>query len=327
MNVRARLRERLSAIAFGPRELSQFCNLGLRDPQGEIKVWLTGMGTPRDVTRRNVLAAARSLIIGIGLEDHGDLAGLSQKRLTLEFRTGEDGGTLLGMTGLKFVEALDLEGRERLCLFHTQRPENYCCRKTLLWRRYLHFACQQWRNERGPAAPKIQMVASELHALFVFYICPRPVVLVSVVDGDGGNLFPMDLIGPIGRHHYSLALHTTSKVLPLIEHSRRVALSSVPVEKMPVAHRLGKNHNRARVDWASLPFSLTTSSVFGLPVPGFSLRVREMEVASTRNLGSHTLFICRVVDEHACADGLQFFQAHGFYEGWRKQAIPLTVPD
>jgi len=152
-------------------------------------------------------------------------------------------------------------------------------------------------------------------------------VLVSVVDGEGGNLFPMDLIGPIGRHHYSLALHTTSKVLPLIERSRRVALSSVPVEKMPVAHRLGKNHNRARVDWASLPFSLTTSSVFGLPVPGFSPGVREMEVASTRNLGSHTLFICRVVDEHACADGLQFFQAHGFYEGWRKQAIPLTVSD
>jgi len=170
--VRARLRESLSAIAFGPRELSQFCNLGLRDPQREIKVWLTGMGAPRDVTRRNVLAAARSLMIGIGLEDYGDLAGLSQSRLALEFRGSEDGGTLLGITGLKFVEALDLEGRERLYLFHTQRPENYCCRKTLLWRRYLHFAYQQWRKERGPAAPKIPMVASELHALFVFIFAP-----------------------------------------------------------------------------------------------------------------------------------------------------------
>jgi hypothetical protein len=113
--------------------------------------------------------------------------------------------------------------------------------------------------------------------------------------------------------------------VPLIERSRRVALSSVPVEAIPLAYQLGRNHRKASVDWASLPFSLTKSAAFGLPVPTFSPRVRELEVVQSRNMGSHRLFICKLVAEHGIADGLQFFQAHAFYEEWRRQAIALPA--
>jgi flavin reductase (DIM6/NTAB) family NADH-FMN oxidoreductase RutF len=323
MNLQKRLRRRLAALAFGPQELSPFCNLGLPDPQVDIKVWLVGRGAPRDVTGQNVIAATRPLVVGIGLEDHGDLNTISQNRLDLEFREGNPAQTLLGKIGVRLVDALKLERGKLLCLFRTHRPVNYCRPKSQVWRRYLHSAYAQWRKEWGPHPPEIRMVASELHALFIFYICPRPVVLVSVVDGEAGSIFPMDLIGPIGCRHFSIALHTSSKALPLIDRSRRIALSSVPVERIPLAYYLGKNHNKASVDWASLPFSITTSSALGLPIPKFSLRVREMEVAELRYMASHAFVICRVLEEYAVADGLQFFQAHGFYEEWRKQAIPL----
>jgi flavin reductase (DIM6/NTAB) family NADH-FMN oxidoreductase RutF len=326
MSLQKRLRRRLAALAFGPQELPQFCNLGLRDPQVEVKVWLVGMGGPRDVTGRNVLAATRPLVVGIGLEDSVDLKAISKSQLVLEFREGNAAQALLGKIGLTLTDSLRLEGGELLCLFRTHNPVNYCRSKSDVWRRYLHVAYAQWRNERGPHPPDIRMVASELHALFVFYVCPRPVVLVSVVDGEAGSIFPMDLIGPIGRRHFSIALHTTSKALPLIERSGRIALSSVPVEKMTLAYQLGKNHGKASVDWASLPFSMTTSPNLGLPIPEFSLRVREMEVAEFRPMASHAFFICRMVKEYSVADGLQFFQAHGFYEEWRKQAIPSPVP-
>lgn len=321
MNLRKQLRRSVAALAFGPRELSQFCNLGLRDPQPDIKVWLVGMGAPRDVTTRNVLAATRPLAIGVGFENDVEPGAISQNRLELEFREGNSSQTLLGRIALTFVDSLRLAGEGNLCLFRTHKPVNYCQAKGIVWRRYLDFAYSQWKNERGPHPPEIRMVASELHALFVFYICPRPVVLVSVVDGEAGSMFPMDLVGPIGREHFSLALHTTSKLLPLIERSRRVALSSVPIEKMPLAYQMGKNHNRAAMDWTSLPFSLTRSSCFDLPVPRFSLRVREIEVAERLHMGSHTFFVCRLVKDYSLTDGLQFFQAHGFYEEWRKQAI------
>jgi flavin reductase (DIM6/NTAB) family NADH-FMN oxidoreductase RutF len=313
-----RLRSRLAALAFGPRDLAQFCALGLPAPQRDIKVWLVGTGSPRDVTDRNVLAGIRPLAIGVGLDE-----AISHHRLALEFREAGAGQALLGKIGLEFVDAVGLDGEERLCLFRTRRPANYCQPGSVLWRRYLDFAYEQWRQQRGPNPPEIPMVASERHALFVFYICPRPIVLVSVVDGDAGNIFPMDLIGQIGRRHFSLALHT--KAVPLIERSRRVALSSVPVEAIPFAYQLGRNHRKASVDWASLPFSLTKSAAFGLPVPTFSPRVRELEVVQSRNMGSHWLFICTLVEEHGVADGLQFFQAHGFYEAWRRHAIALPA--
>jgi flavin reductase (DIM6/NTAB) family NADH-FMN oxidoreductase RutF len=323
MDLQRQLRHRLAAIAFGPGELSQFCNLGLRDPQANIKVWLVGMGAPLDVTRRNVLAATRPLVLGIGLEDCKDLSTISRSRLGLEFREEGSAQTLLGKISLEFVETLRLDGTELLCLFRTHGAANYCRPRSLLWRRYLHFAYRQWRNEQRPNPPEIRMVASELHALFVFYICPRPVVLVSVVEREAGNIFPMDLIGQIGRHKYSIALHTTSRVLPLIERSRRLALSNVPVEKIALAYRLGKNHHATSIEWASLPFSLTTSSAFILPVPEFALRIRELEVMESRAMGSHVFFICLLANEYSVADGLQFFQAHGLYEEWGKQAIPV----
>jgi hypothetical protein len=34
--------------------------------------------------------------------------------------------------------------------------------------------------------------------MFVFYICPRPVVLGGVSDGTRCNVYPMNLMGPIG---------------------------------------------------------------------------------------------------------------------------------
>jgi ubiquinone/menaquinone biosynthesis C-methylase UbiE len=54
----------------------------------------------------------------------------------------------------------------------------------------------------------------------------------------------------------------------------------------------------------------------------------------SRNLGrllkpnamaGHTLLIGRVVEDHCWAQGLQFFQAHRFYEAWRQQAVPFDA--
>lgn len=309
------LRRGLAALAFGPRTLSQFCALGLAEPQRDIEVRLVGMGAPRDVTARNVLAATRPLIVGIALDE------TPPRRLDLEFREARSGQALLGKLGLECVDAVGLEDKQRLCLFRTRHPANYCRPRSVLWRRYLDFWYAEWRKQRGPNPPDIQMVASELFALLIFYICPRPVVLVSVADGDTGNMFPMDLIGQIGPRHFSLALHTTAKSVPLIERTRRVALSSVPVEAMRWAFQLGKNHHKASVDWASLPFSLTTSPAFGLPVPTFSRRVRELEVVQSRDMGSHRMFICTVAQDSPVTDGPQFFQAHGLYDAWRAQAL------
>src|SRR5207245_8972809 len=119
-----------------------------------------------------------------------------------------------------------------------------------LWARYLQSSYKQWRSRRSRGAPAFRMVRGELHSLFAFYICPRPVVLVTVADGEFANIFPMDLIGPVSSRHFSLALHSTSAAVPLLERSRHVALSSVPVEQSSLAVELGQNHKKLGIDWA-----------------------------------------------------------------------------
>jgi flavin reductase (DIM6/NTAB) family NADH-FMN oxidoreductase RutF len=311
----------LRQLMFGP-PIPQFCTVALTSPQSEVRVWLRGLGTPLEVTDCNVIASARPFTVGIGLQRIPDEATVKRAPLFLGFRDRAGDTGLLGEIQLSYAETIGI-GDRVLCLFRARRSTNRCLPRNLVWRRYLDFARQQRRVAKGPSPPETKMITRELFALSAFYICPRPVVLVSVVDGNAGNIFPMDLIGPIGGQHFSMALHSTSAAIPLIERSRRVALSSMPAEQISIAYALGKNHKKADFQWNQVPFDLTTSSAFGLPVPKFALAVREMEVEEVRALGSHKLFICRTRANQIMSPGLQLSFVHGFYQARRQRTRPL----
>jgi flavin reductase (DIM6/NTAB) family NADH-FMN oxidoreductase RutF len=316
-------RNAIKRLVLGPRVFPDQCTLGLSDPQSEIRVWLHGVGPPRDVTSRHVVAAGQPLVIGIGMDkaDVQSMAMLSQAALV--FREDNAGQRELGRIGLKWTDSVSLETAQ-LHLFRVGRCENYCLPKGRLWLRYLYSDFQHWRSARGPAASKIRVSHRELHCLFTFYICPRPVVLVSVMDNGIGNIFPMDLIGSVADDHFSLALHATSRPVSLLENSRKIALSNVPVEQTHWAFELGKNHNKSSVDCSQIGFAITTSPSFGLPVPQFSARVREMKIESVRTLGSHKLFLARTIADHRWSNDLQLHFIHGFYQAWRQQ-VPVAA--
>jgi flavin reductase (DIM6/NTAB) family NADH-FMN oxidoreductase RutF len=313
MDIVERVGRTLKWFVFGSANLRQQCAIGLRDPQTEVSVWLHGLGAPRDVTYNHVMAAARPLTLAIGLEGQGDAAVIGQSRPSLQFRERGGERRLLGEITLQPTEVIPVRG-EYVYLFETSGYRNYCLPTVRLWALYVFYEYRRWRAGGRPDTSGFRMVVRELHTVFVFYVCPRPVVLVSVTDGNFGNIFPMDLIGPIGTRHFSLALHSTSTAVPLMERSRCVALSSVPVEQTAVAYELGKNHNKPCVDWAHVPFVTTLSATFRLPVPSFSLRVREMRIEAVRDVGSHKLFLAETIEDQHWADGLQLFFVHGIYQ-------------
>ena len=311
----------LRKLVFGP-PIPQFCTVALTNPQSEVRVWLTGLGAPMEVTDCNVIASARPFTVGIGLQHIPDDATVKHAPLFLGFRDRAGDTRLLGEIQLSYSETIHI-GDTVLCLFRALRSTNRCLPRSLVWRRYLDFSRQQRRVAKGPSPPEIKMITRELLALSTFYICPRPVVLVSVVDENAGNIFPMDLIGPVGGQHFSMALHSTSAAIPLIERSRRVALSSVPAEQISIAYALGQNHKKADFRWNQVPFALTTSPAFGLPIPEFALAVREMEVEEVRALGSHKFFVCRTRANQTRSQGLQLSFVHGFYQARRQRTQPL----
>ena len=297
----------IADLVFGTWQLPQFCNVALREPQDEIGVWLGD----RDVTTDHVAACMRPFTIGVALP----ASEPPPERASLRFRERRH-RRVLGAIALRRTRTMPL-GDRSLHLFEVRGSSNACLPRRRLWRRYAHDAYRRWRASKRSTA--VQMVTRDAHAHFVFYICPRPVFLVSCRDDEGGNLFPMDLVGPLGDQHFALALHSTAPA-GLLERARRVALSSIPWERTGMAYALAENHKRSSIAWEELPFPTVPSATFGLPVPDLALRVRELAIESVSRLGSHTLFLARVVSDQHRKDGLQMFQLHGFYEAWRRRS-------
>lgn len=315
------IRQVSKKLIFGPAVFAQQCAIGLSDPQEEVAVWLHGHGAPRNVTYRNVIAAANPFTIGIGLERESVSPLIPGGRLKLRFQKQAIGKGLLGEIGLRLAQVIPFES-EQFALFDVQYCRNYCIQTVRLWARHLYQSSRRSRFRSSPGTAQIRMTALAVRALAVFYICPRPVVLATVIDGNAVNIFPMDLIGPIGIRRFSLALHATSTAIPLIEHSRKVAISSLPVEQIRIAFELGKNHRKASVNPDQLPFVTVPSPKFGLPVPNFALRVRELEIDAVRSVGSHKLFVADVVEDTCWAGGLHLHFVHGLYQLLRQKRMP-----
>jgi flavin reductase (DIM6/NTAB) family NADH-FMN oxidoreductase RutF len=314
----SRVRRVLKRLVLGPGTLSQQCAIGSRDPQEEVVVQLHGLGAPRDVTDCNVMVAAKPFTIGIVLPPRADASLIRRARLSVQFRERAGKNKLLGEIGLRLRDIMSVRS-EHLGLFEVRYCHNYCLPRVRLWARRLRAAYDQSIPWKQPQKVRFRMTALGSQSLSVFYICPRPVVLVSVADGSMANVFPMDLIGPIGAGHFSLALNCTSTGVPLMERSRRIALSSVPLDRAELAFALGQNHKQPGVNMNELPFSTTPSPQLGIPVPQFSLRVREMQIESVRSVGSHKLFLAATLNDEWWADGLQLFFVHGFYQAWKQR--------
>lgn len=314
----------IKRIAFGDSQLPRQVTVGMHDPQSEVTVWLYGLGEPRDVTHRHVMACVDPLTIGVVFEP-GWQSG-SYGNLSLRFEERQGARRLLGeirLRGPGIATAVD-----GLFLFGIRGCSNYCLPRPRLWMHYLYLIYRRWRFNNNP---EIKISPREAHTMIVFFICPRPVVLVSVMHEGKGNVFPMNLMGPIGGGRFAFALNSTRHAAPIVVSAGRLAISNVPLEQAGLARSLGRNHLKASIDMTQLPFTARPSPAYGFPVPEFAARVRELEIESADRLGSHTFFIARMVHDEQLATVLEFFYVHGIYQAWRLKnhslsSVPTAAP-
>jgi flavin reductase (DIM6/NTAB) family NADH-FMN oxidoreductase RutF len=297
--------------------LPRYGPVGLHDPQQEVRVWLHGLDEPLDVTRNNVVAALRPFTIGVMLGPAlpRDLH-LRPLRLCMHERGGAE--ELLGAIHLRLVRSIPLPDRH-LCLFEPARFENRCVGALRLAGYDLYEKARGYLRQRRNRY-NFLMTPADIRCSHVFYLCPRPVVLVSVEHEDAGNLFPMDLIGPTDSPWYTMALRSTSPAVRLMQQSRRMALASVPLSWKAVAYELGKHHRKTHIDWDALGFPTVRSPLFGLRVPA-AMRVREVTVKEFHEVGSHILFITTIESEELPdrARELQLFHSFSSYRNYLRQ--------
>lgn len=287
-------------------DLPRYGAVALHDPQQETEVWLEGWGEPRDVTRNNVVAALRPFTIG-AMFDVSSPVRDSPARLCMRDHGSQ---RLLGVIDLRLAGSFTLPGR-RFCLFETTVCRNFCVNPVSLRAYYLR---EKWRAElrqrRNPF--NFRMTTSDLRCSYVFYICPRPVILVSVQHQGSSNMFPMDLVGPTDSPWFSMALRSTSPAVRLMQASRRMALAGVPFRYKDVAYELGKHHRLPTVDLAGLPFATRSTQTFGLPAMTEALRIREVQVEEFHQVGSHVLFLTTAVSDSRPEGALEPQLFHSF---------------
>jgi flavin reductase (DIM6/NTAB) family NADH-FMN oxidoreductase RutF len=294
------------------RPLPQWPPVALRAPQEAVQVRLSTARGEFDVTRAAVVASLRPLTLAVGLD---------AERLSAVAERSQPQLRLVDLESQRTVGMLDLQHTRNwntsavvIGLFEVQRGTQRC----LGWP---HRPWNQWlqnrRMRKNTDPNNFFMPPEAVQQQMIFYICPRPVVLVSVDDGSHNNLFPMDLIGPVSDERFTLALRSTSPSIPTMKSARRVALSDVPARDYATAYKLGIHHKNVKVEWDKLPFEIRRTREFSLPFPAIALRVRELEILDFDTIGSHTYFVTRLVSEHSTGDAAQFFHTSGIYQHFR----------
>lgn len=280
---------------------------GLRDPQSIVEVELIGPGQSRTVTRNCVVAALVPLTIGICLPTVPK--GTGAKGLQLRVRESDGRAAPLGTIKLSPAGSFSV-GSSHYCLFHSSGVKNFCLAYP---RRWIYPLWQIWLD-RHRAQVGLIMSHGDLQAFFIFYCCPRPVVLVSVEHENSNNIFPMDLIGDTESGFFSIALRKTSPAIALMQRSRKLALSNMPIRTADDVYQLGAHHKKDSIDPASLPFSMDSSQEFGLPVPALATRIREVKIESWREVGSHVVFLTTQISEKHRSNEREFFHISGYYK-------------
>lgn len=247
---------------------------------------------PVDVSRDHCPVSLRPLILGLRLPE---AIVQPASPLTLEISEANARGTTLARIELGLQGIVPLM-KDHLHLFRTGRSWNRTAPPVTRWVRY----ALAWQHARHAVrrGDRLLMSATDLRALNAYYISARPVYLVGVSHEKLVNLFPMDLVAPLGSGDFVLALRATTPAIDAIEATRRIAMSGAPAAHLRAIYELGAQHRRTSVDLNALGFSVTRSRLFGLPVLAGAGLVRELSVQALHRIGSHVLFVCRVEDEH-----------------------------
>lgn len=289
------------------RPLPQWSPVAIASPQSVVTTTLHWDGQSTDATADHTVASLKPLTIATGFD-----AG---QRAVLEYRDRAT-GTLLGILRLTRTDPIAPAGAS-VAFYHAVAGEHRC----LGWpRRPWNTWLQNHVIRKTRSSHHSLMEPDAVQQLMIAYLCPRPVVLVSVAAPGHSNIFPMDLIGPLGRRgFFSLALRSTNVSVPVMREARRVALSGTPATMKDVVYKLAEHHKQPLQTWDAVPFPIRPSRKFDIPVAAAALRIQELAIEHSQEIGSHVFFLCRIVSDESPAQGEQLHHTAGFHQVWRRR--------
>ncbi|GGY23072.1 hypothetical protein GCM10008098_15590 [Rhodanobacter panaciterrae] len=289
------------------RPLPQWSTVAVAPPQQVVNATLHWDGQSADVTTDHTVASLVPLVIATSLD-----AG---QHPVLEYRDSAT-GKLLGV--LRLTQTASVAAAETsITLYRVATGEQRCLGWPLRpWNAWLQNRLMLKNRSPQHFAPE----PAAVQQLMIAYLCPRPVILVSIDTPGHRNIFPMDLIGPLQRSGlFSLALRSNNVSVPIMREVRQVALSSIPATMKAVVYKLAEYHKHPLQDWNALPFPARPSRQFGIPAAAAALRIQELAIVHSEEVGSHTLFLGRIVSDENLTEGTQLHHTAGFHQAYRRR--------
>lgn len=297
--------------------------ISLSAPQSLVRVALSAGTETIDVSNNHLVASLDPLTVAIEnslLNSIGNRIG--KHKLLFEDKAS---GAQIAALALQPVGQLEFS-EASVAVYEIKKSTHRCMSPPRrLWARYRH----SLPSRGSPNPHNFSVHPSAIQQLQVLYICPRPVVLVSVDDGVNSNIFPMDLIGSISSDLFALALRNTSPSVATLRRARSAALAELKSCDVEIAYQLGRHHRMPTIDTSLLPFESRNSGRFGLPIPENALTIKEIEIAGWKEIGSHTFFLAQIVHRETIDRGSSFFHTSGIHREFRlrrKRPIPWEDP-
>jgi flavin reductase (DIM6/NTAB) family NADH-FMN oxidoreductase RutF len=287
--------------------LPQWSTVAMSPPQQMVTATLCWDGKSADVTADHTVASLKPLVIATSLD--------GGPRPVLKYRDSAT-GKLLGFLQLTQTASVSA-GETSLTLYHVATGEHRCIGWPLRsWNAWLQNRLMLKNRSPQHFAPE----PAAVQQLMIAYLCPRPVILVSVDTPGHRNIFPMDLIGPLEQSGlFSLALRSTSVSVPVMREVRRIALSSIPATMKAAVYQLAGHHKQPLSGWNALSFPVRPSREFGIPAVAAALRIQELDIVHSQEVGSHMLFLGRIVSDEKLAEGTQLHHTAGFHQAYRRR--------
>jgi flavin reductase (DIM6/NTAB) family NADH-FMN oxidoreductase RutF len=311
VKVKQQFRQAFKKIVLGGDLLPLRFFIEQPQPQQEITVLLHGCGPVRDVTHHHGPASTIPFTLWIAFDVGKSPSKEQCPRLSLHFRETSGRQRLLGKIGLRWFQTIKACSSDIL-VFQPHSAVNYCYS---ILHRNAQILLQMWRQRQSKS--KIRLSMLEYQAMSVLFTCPRPISLVSVAQTDRSSMFPLNVMGDVDERRFAFALTASKIPAQFLQTAGRFALSVTPIEQAPIAFALAANHNTFSFDFKGLPFPTRPSKEFGIPVPAFAPRVREMEIESVHKVGSHSVFVARTVSDEQFDSRSEFSVTHGVYQAWR----------
>ncbi|GLQ91569.1 flavin reductase [Dyella acidisoli] len=289
------------------RPLPQWSPVAIVPPSHAVTATLHWDGQSMDVTTDHTVASLNPLMIAISFD--------ASEQVMLEYNDNAT-GKLLGLLRLSRTALIAIQDAS-VAIYHVEAGEHHC----LAWpRRSWNTWLQNRSMLKNRASNHLNMAPLAAQQLMVAYLCPRPVVLVSVDAPGQQNIFPMDLIGPLKRSGlFSFALRSTNVSEPVMREVRRVVLSNVPAAMKGIVYKLSVHHKEPLQDWNALPFPIRPSKEFGIPAVVEALRIQELNIVHSQVIGLHTFFLGHVVSDEHWAEGAQLHHTAGFHQIYRQR--------